>query len=174
MARDADALLMRKWATEVAAIRETPALAGLTREEGYPDSYGEDQFRSLALWNQQVREVTAAFVEIAQRGILEWNPDQRYEHPAWVTGSDGSLYFSVKSSGGEVPSENPVTDITERRWVRFILSTPTSTTVQRGTIETATAPEARAGLDNERAVTPASARSAIASALTSAKRPVWL
>ena len=170
MARDTDSLLVRKWATASGAVLETPEASGLTRAVGFPAAYGEDMARSLGLFNQQVREVSAAFVEIAQRGILEWNAAQRYEHQAWVTGSDGNLYRSVRSSGGPTQSQNPVVDLNSAYWLRFVLSVPTSTTARRGTIERATVAEARAGTDTERAVTPAGAAAAIADA----PRPLWL
>ena len=94
MPRDTSALLIRKWAVEAGAIVETPEAAGLDRSEGFPAAYSEDMARTLAVWNQQVREVTAALVEIAERGVLEWSGGQRFEHPAWTTGSNGGLYRS--------------------------------------------------------------------------------
>ena len=153
MARDVDALLLRKWAA-TSTLVETPEDAGLDRAVGFPASYGVDMARMLATWQQQMREVSAAFVEAAERGILEWSADQRYEHPAWVTGSDGNLYQTVMSSGGDDPSEDPVGDTEEACWSLFEVTVPESSTTQRGTIETATNTEAQTGTDDERAVPP--------------------
>ena len=157
VARDPDALLLRKWGA-TSALVETPEDAGLDRAVGFPASYGVDMARTLETWQQQMREVSAAFVEAAERGILEWSADQRYEHPAWVTGSDGNLYQTVMSSGGDDPSEDPVGDTEEACWSLFEVVVPESSTSQRGTIETATNAEAQTGTDDERAVPPSRRR----------------
>ena len=169
MARDADALLLRKWASADGAVVETPEDAGLDRDVGFPASYGVDMARSVGLWNQQRREVTALFVELAEHGVLPWHADQRYEHPAWTTGSDGRLYRSVQASGGASPSQNPATDTSTVYWRPFVLSVQTSTTGRRGTIEQATLAETRAGIDDERSVSPSRASTVIAEAIAAAQ-----
>ena len=91
--------------------------------------------------------MTAAFVELAETGILEWSADQRYPHDpvSVVTGSDGEIYFSQAPSGGDDPSEDPTTDTEQARWRQLELTVPTSTMSRRGTIEQATNTEAMTG-----------------------------
>ena len=181
MARDSDALLVRKWAA-ASTVVATPESAGLDRAQGFPAAYSEDMARTLAVWQQQMREATALFEEIGERGILEWDAAQSFEHPAWTGGSDGELYRSVQSSGGSSPAQNPVTDTNDVYWRRFEVSVPTSTTGRRGTIELATAAEARNGEDDQRAVTAAGARSAIdiaanaaiEAAIAALPSPLWV
>ena len=171
MARDTDALLVRKWGA-TSTLVETPEDAGLDRAVGFPASYGVDMARMLELWQQQMREVTAAFVELAETGILEWSADQRYAHDpvSVVTGSDGEIYFSQAPSGGDDPSEDPTTDTEQACWRQLELTVPTSTMSRRGTIEQATNTEATTGTDTQRSVNPAQVKAAI----DAAPRPLWL
>ena len=119
-----------------------------------------------------MREVSAAFVELAETGILEWSADQRYPHDpvSVVTGSDGEIYFSQAPSGGDDPSEDPTTDTEQARWRQLELTVPTSTRSRRGTIEQATNGEATQGTDTQRSVNPAQVKAAI----DAAPRPLWL
>ena len=164
MARDPDALKIRKWAASSSLV-QTPEAAGLTRATGLPASYGASDFLPLEVWNQIEREVTGAAVEIPQRGILEWDAAQRYEHPSWVTGSDGNLYSSVQASGGADPSQNPTTDTNDTYWEAFTVSVSNSSTNARGIIRTATVAEDVAGTATSPASTPAGLKAAIADAL---------
>ena len=154
MARDTQALLLRRWGSAPAAVLESVADAGLVRSEGFTEDYGIDLSWSVGLFNQLIKEITGRFVELGERGILEWDADQRYVHPAFCTGSDGNLYGSVQSSGGDNASQNPTTDTNDTYWRMFELTVPESTTSQRGTIELSTLAEVRAGTDTERAVSP--------------------
>ena len=160
MPRDQDALLIRKWAG-ASALVQTPEAAGLVRATGLPAAYGVDQFLTLEVFNQLWRELTGAAVEVAQRGILEWDTAQRYEHPSWVTGSNGTLYRSVQASGGSDPSQNPTADTSETYWAAFAVSVPSSSTTARGLIRTSTLAEALAGTGTSPAVTPAGLSAAI-------------
>ena len=174
MPRDADALLLRKWAGGAGAQVSTPEALGLVRNTGFPESYGVDEAWTHGLFNQLLREITARLVEVEQQGILQWVAGQEYLHPAHVTGSDGNLYRSVRDSGGSNPSRDPTTDGNGIYWRVIELVVPESSTSRRGTIETATVAEARAGEDSERAVTPQGARAYINQAIAAAPRPLWL
>ena len=167
MARDADSLLIRKWAA-TSALVQTPEAAGLTRATGLPASYGTTDFLPLEVFNQIWREVTGSAEELGERGILEWHTDQRYEHPSWVTGSDNSLYRSVQASGGSGTSQDPTTDTSETYWQPFTVSVPNSTTTVLGLIRRATLAEARAGTATGPAVTPAGIRAGILALLPEA------
>ena len=171
MARDTDALLLRKWGA-TSTLVETPEAAGLDRAVGFPASFGIDMARMLSLWQQQMREVSAAFVELAETGILEWSADQRYPHDpvSVVTGSDGEIYFSQAPSGGDDPTEDPTTDTQQACWRQLELTVSESTTSQRGIIEQATDAEATQGTDTQRSVNPAQVKAAI----DAAPRPLWL
>ena len=173
MPRDVDALRIVKWASN-SALLETPESQGLTRAIGFPESYGIDVARRLQTWHQQLREVTAALAEIARQGVLHWHASQRFDHPAWTTGSNGGLYRSVRSSGDPDPSRDPVTDVNNLYWRRFVISVPLSSTTQRGTIEIATRAEVLAGSDEERAVLPVDATAYVVAAIAAAPRPLWL
>ena len=173
MARDLDALLIRKWAAQSALV-QTPEVAGLTRALGLPAEYGVNEFLTLEVFNQIWRELTGAAVEVAQRGILEWNSSQRFEHPSWVTGSDGKLYRSVKASGGTAPSQDPTLDASSTYWRDFSITTPNSSTTVRGVIRTATIPESITGTATGPAVTPEGLKAAIDAALARAAPPSGL
>ena len=151
MARDADALLLRKWAA-MSALVQTPEAAGITRADGLPASYGVDTFLTLEVFNQIWREITGAAQELARHGgILEWHVRQQFDHPGWCTGSDGNLYRTVQSSLGV----DPVTDADRSHWQPFTTSVPNSSTTARGIIRTATTAEGRAGTGTTPALTPA-------------------
>ena len=174
MPRDDDALRIVKWASN-SALLETPESQGLTRAIGFPESYGIDVARRLQTWQQQLREVTALLVELAQHGgPLPWHASQRYDHPARVTGSDGELYRSTNSSGGDDPSRDPVGDVNNLYWEQVEVTIPVSSTTQRGIIEMTTRAEALAGEDEERAVVPADAAAYVRAAIAAAPRPLWL
>ena len=73
MARDSDALRIRKWAATGRVA--TPESQGLVRSEGWPDSYSESMgdVPKLEVFNQILREITAALVEINEHGLLVWD-----------------------------------------------------------------------------------------------------
>ena len=152
---------------------ETPEAAGLDRAVGFPASYGVDMARMLSLWQQQMREVSAAFVELAETGILEWSADQRYAHDpvSVVTGSDGEIYFSQAPSGGDDPSEDPTTDTEQARWRQLELTVPDVYHVSARDHRTGDERRIRRPAPTtERSVNPAQVKAAI----DAAPRPLWL
>ena len=165
MARDSDALKVRKWAA-TSSLVQTPEAAGLTRATGLPASYGTTDFLALEVFNQLWREITGAAVEVGQHGLLPWHTGQSYPHDpiSLVIGSDGELYKSVQASGGSLTSQDPTTDTSDTYWEAFAISVANSSTTARGIIRTATAAEARTGTATSPAVTPAGLTAAIAAA----------
>ena len=145
MARDADALKIEKWAAT--GDIEDPEARGLDRSVGWPADYSQPGGRqpSREVFNELHREQTALGVEINVHGAgLEWDASISYEHPAWVTGSDGRLYSSVQDS----TDADPVGDDDESHW-RPLIDTET------GILGLATDAEVEAGTDATSAITPA-------------------
>ena len=143
MARRPAGLLVEEWA-ETAGTKETPESQGLVRTEGWPDPYSVDQFPQLGVFNQMWREFSAALVDIAERGILEWDVAQEFAHPSHCVGSDGRTYQSVQSSTGE----DPVTDAATVYW-RPLIATP------GGNMAAATAAQVEAGASTSLFLAPA-------------------
>ena len=156
MARDSDALRIRKWAASGRVA--TPESQGLVRSEGWPDSYSTAMgaVPKLEVFNQIVREITAALVEINRHGLLIWDASITYEHPAFVAGSDGQIYASV-SAGVGTSSQDPASDAARTYWKPLLMQASTEV---RGIVELATNDETTRGTDTGRAVTPAGARAA--------------
>ena len=156
MARDSDALRIRKWAASGRVA--TPESQGLVRSEGWPDSYSAamGDVPKLEVFNQIVREITAALVEINEHGLLIWDTSITYEHPAFVVGSDSRIYASV-SADVATASQDPTTDSARTYWKPLLMQASTEV---RGIVELATNNETTTGTDTERAVTPAGARAA--------------
>ena len=106
MARDADALLIRKWAAT--GDVQTPEDRGLTRTIGWPADFATPGGRqpTREVFNQLFRELSALGEEINTRGLLDWDDGVAYVHPALVRGSDNHVYSSAQ--GGT--NHDPVTD----------------------------------------------------------------
>ena len=156
MARDSDALRIRKWAASGRVA--TPESQGLVRSEGWPDSYSTamGDVPKFEVFNQIVREITAALVEINEHGLLIWDTSITYEHPAFVVGSDSRIYASV-SADVATASQDPTTDSARIYWKPLLMQASTEV---RGIVELATNDETTTGTDTQRAVTPAGARAA--------------
>ena len=130
MARDIDGLTLEKWARASGALVESYAAAGITPTDGLPAEYGVNTYLTIRTFNNLWRQVTAVGSDIAQRGILEWDTNQAYEHPAWIVGSDNKLYRSVQSSTGQ----DPTTDASDTYWKLFVPTVPVRSTDQRGIV----------------------------------------
>ena len=156
MPRDSDALRIRKWAASGRVA--TPESQGLVRSEGWPDSYSAamGDVPKLEVFNQILREITAALVEINEHGLLIWDASITYEHPAFVVGSDSRIYASV-SADVAIASQDPTTDAARTYWKPLLMQASTEV---RGIVELATNDETTTGTDTGRAVTPAGARAA--------------
>lgn len=116
MARDADVNAIVKWATT--GGNNDSSLGGLTRAEGWPDSYsmlGSGDLPRRETFNQLFRELSGAIVELNERGVLGWNSAVAYTHRAYTAGSDGYLYTSVQDS----TNVDPVSDADNSHWRRI-------------------------------------------------------
>ena len=151
MARDIDGLAIEKWARASGALVESYATAGITPTDGLPAEYGVDTYLTIETFNNLWRQITALGSEVAQRGILEWDTRQTYEHPAWVVGSDNKLYGSVQSS----TAQDPTTDSSDTYWKLFAPTVALRSTDQRGIVNIASEVQALRGANSLAAITPA-------------------
>ena len=164
MSRDADAILIEKWAAS--GDIKTPEDDGLTRSTGWPSSYSDagGDVPSREVFNQMFREITAFAVELNQSGLLPWSSSLDYTHPAFVVGSDNLIYKSVQGSGPGSTVQDPTTDSTGTFWVLLISTTSgrivDATATTKGIVELATNDEAKNGTDTSLVITPASLRAA--------------
>ena len=116
MTRDTDALrITEKWAGSGDAV--TPESQGLTRAAGWTGSYSTagGDLPKREVFNGLFLEITALLVELNTRGWLDWDASTTFIHPAFVVGSDGSVYASVQGSVGQ----DPTTDTTDTYWTLF-------------------------------------------------------
>ena len=161
MARDPDALKIRKWAAS--GDVEDPEDGGVDRATGWDASHSQPggSLPKREHFNELEREITALGVEVNAHGLLEWNSSVSYVHPAYVVGSDNRLYVSVRNNAGV----DPTTDIGEADWKPVIGTTDgtidAASTTEPGAVELATNLETQAGTDSTRAVTPAGVAAAI-------------
>ena len=151
MARDIDGLTLEKWARASGALVESYATSGITPTDGLPAEYGVNTYLTIKTFNNLWRQLTALGLDVAQRGILEWDTSQEYLHPAWIVGSDSKLYRSVQSSTGQ----DPTTDASDTYWKLFVPTVPLRSTDQRGIVNIASEVKALRGANNLAAITPA-------------------
>ena len=117
MPRDAESLKIQKWAdtgdrTDPDASSLTPPLVRVT---GWPASFSRvgGNAPRRRVFNQLFRELSGMAVELNEHGgLLEWDTNVSYIHPAFVCGSDNDLYASVQDSTGI----DPTTDSDDSHW----------------------------------------------------------
>ena len=136
MPRDADALLIRKWAESGDVA--TPESQGLARATGWPVSYSQagGDTPEREVFNQMFREITAMLAELNTHGVLEWDDAINYDHPALVTGSDDLVYISVQDS----LNQDPTTDTGDTYWA-LLLSGLAASVITSGTFAVARIPD---------------------------------
>ena len=122
MPRDSEGLKIKLWADNLLIdgdnrIEPQDATDVVEREDGWPASYGVDEFVPRGAFNQVWREFSGALVDVAEHGVLEWSANQAYVHPARTLGTDGEMYGSVQSSGGALTVQDPTTDANETYWL---------------------------------------------------------
>ncbi len=120
MARDPDALKIRKWAESDDV--EDPEDGGVNRATGWDASHSQPggALPKREHFNELHREETALGVELNVHGLLEWDTSISYLHPALVMGSDAKPYISVANSAGV----DPVTDASEANWKPYEVQGP--------------------------------------------------
>ena len=113
MARDTDALKIRKWAEN--GDVENPEDGAVDRSTGWDATYSQPggPAPKREHFNELFREHSALGVEINTRGLLEWDSSISYIHPALVMGSDALPYISVADNVGI----DPITDSSRAAWV---------------------------------------------------------
>ena len=109
MARDPDALKIRKWAGDKDANstdRIDPDHSSLTpslvRGDGWPASFSQAGGNNprRAVFNQLFCEITGMLVELNDHGgLLDYDQTQDYVHPAFVVGSDNRPYMTKRTNG---------------------------------------------------------------------------
>jgi len=180
MARDPGGLLLKKMAQagDREAIRETTAEREFNLVDGWPEAFSVDAFPKRETMNQLFYIVSALLEDIVTHGILEWNADTAFIHPAVCLGSDGNPYISKQSSGGENPSQDPTTDTQEVYWKDLVTIPDTpdapgnASTTARGIVELAT-PSESTGNDATRAITPAGLSHVLGTFIPSGTRMVF-
>jgi len=111
MARDADSLLIEKWAAT--GETETPETAGMDRDKGWDAAYsvsgGPRPQRKV--FNELFKEHTAMLDELNKAGaLLEWDGTViDYAIGSVVKGSDNVIYFATAASGPATTAKNPTT-----------------------------------------------------------------
>ena len=151
MARDADALRIRKWA--VSGDVQTPEDRQLDRSVGWPADFSQPGGRKLSreVVNEIFRELSALGVEINIHGcLLEWDASVSYIHPALVIGSDDNVYASLQNSTGI----DPASDTDGSHWKLFP-PIPNASQAAAGSVRLASIAETVAGTLTDAAVTPA-------------------
>ena len=144
MARNDAGLQARPWATDPAALKQTPETAGLTRAAGFPAGFSVDQFMQLETFNGLLNEIFGLLTDIATHGLLEWSASQSpgYAHPCRVLGSDGAVYQSVQA-GGE--AQDPTSDENDAYWTLAATTVEAATEEARGTVRRSTDDEEDSG-----------------------------
>ena len=105
MARDVDGKRIKtKWASAAGALVQTPEAAGLDRADGWTLSF----FQAGGLlpegetFNGVFKEFSGFDLDVERHGILEWDVDTAFLHPAYCS-YDEKLYRSKRNSTGAQP-----------------------------------------------------------------------
>ena len=90
------------------------------RETGWGGAYSEagTPLPTRQVFNALFRELYAVAVEINQHGILEWDSELNYEHPAFVAVRDGDtarLYASIQNQPAD-PDRSPGSSQGQEYW----------------------------------------------------------
>lgn len=117
MARDAESIKIRPWATD-AANRQDPEDVGIDRAAGWDVRYEQigGEYPGRLVFNQLLHELTTLFHALNTGGLVEWSNQIDYVHTAdgpisFVRGSNGFVYRAVAPSGPALGNaSNPVTD----------------------------------------------------------------
>ena len=121
MARKADVLTIQPWARD--GDRQTPAQNALAWLMGWPESYsiqGSGFLPEREVFNHLFYLALLGIIEVGERGLLEWDDEQNYEHPSFVVGSDTNIYKSIIASGPDNGGAvNPVTENPRTTWAVY-------------------------------------------------------
>ena len=107
--RDTDYAALAKWAGSGDVA--TPESEGLDRAVGWPASYEDmtsDDAPEREVINYQMREITAALLDIMDFSVLPYDANQTYKEHSLALGNDGEIYQS-QSAGN---TGNAITNTT--------------------------------------------------------------
>ena len=119
MARDTDALKIKKWAGAWPSNRQDVPTS--LRTQGWFQEYslvGGIPGPERLYVNQLLAQLTALGEAANARGVpLPWSESNDYQHPAFATGNNGLIYVSVQASGPATGNAtNPTTDTAKVYW----------------------------------------------------------
>ena len=93
--------------------RSVPENFGIDRADGWDVAYeqiGGSRPQRL-VFNQLFREITGFIRNIFAEGVPRWDRELDYIHPAFVVGSNGTLYRSTADNGPATGNANdPVSE----------------------------------------------------------------
>lgn len=136
------ALFSQGWAssTEGSRNRGRPEEFQVVRADGYGPLYEINKFPERRLTNQIYYETATALAQVASgQGILEWDHEQRYKHPALVW-RQGEMYTSLADNRGIDPLSLGGGEYWRQLGINLI--------------EFATGDQVRSGTDHELVITP--------------------
>ena len=113
-----EALLIEEWAATGDRTYPEDRTPAIDRAFGWTSAFAMAGGPTPAyeVFNQILGEITAFQVYTRDHGgLAEWNAAVTYDHPAYVTGSNGLVYQSVQDSF----NVNPVTDTDNSDWRLF-------------------------------------------------------
>ena len=133
--RRPDSLNIVPWAET--GLRIDPADPSLTppidRRIGYTDEWEAADGNPVRLrpHQQLIYEITNMLDEINRKGaLLPWHRLVMYQHPCYVTGSDGAIYGSVQDTVGD----DPVLDNNDVNWMPLRVTVASASRGTRGTV----------------------------------------
>lgn len=102
----------------------TPESVGITRSEGWDSVYSQSRSSGgkapeRTVMNRLLLELTTALVAFRDHGVLEYDDEVTYSHPAVVFGSDGFLYQSLP--GNPFSGIDPAGSQGHTKWVRLLV-----------------------------------------------------
>ena len=128
LVRSPHGLLLDEWASGSGAILHPPEADGVSRETGLTADYEVDNLITLGLFNQWLRELTTALLDVQKNGVQAWVGDvdttsiaefdsgqSRNYHAGELTrGSDGAVYVCKVGTGSL--TTDPTMDATDTYW----------------------------------------------------------
>ena len=114
MARNAISLLTAgtPWASTDEGARNREAIPGDLRRDGWDEQYSQTGGKlgpERVYVNQLLHEMTILMELVNRSWLLPWSELVDYEHPAFVMGSDGSIWRTLENTG---PATGNITDPT--------------------------------------------------------------
>ena len=112
------ALLIREWAPNGDRTVPEDRTPAIDRANGWTSAFAQPGGPTPAyeVFNQIMNEITALLEYLRDHGALaEWNAAVSYDHPAFVVGSNGTVYQSAQDS----LNQDPTSDADGTYWTVF-------------------------------------------------------